>query len=122
MPNSEARNLNEYLNQVPRGRVEGTRRIVEIMRDELPGADERVQSGIVILARGGRDVIGIAAREGFYSLHVPHPGVVEEFAERLGPTDPGKDCLRFNLLDDIDFSQLRRLVRACAAAAEAEGE
>ncbi|MFO0875595.1 MAG: DUF1801 domain-containing protein [Phycisphaerales bacterium] len=118
--NIVASSIEEYVSKIDPSLVDGTRKIVAIMRKGLPGAREQVRFGIAIFVVGERDAIGIAARSGFYSIYVPAGTDVREFASRLGRTSHGGGCIRFRTLHDIDLGELRKLVaqrrRAVSAA------
>ncbi len=112
-----AKSAADYLAQLPEELVETTRRLLSLFREWLPGAEERVQWGIAILALDGRDITGIAVRKGFYSLYVPNPEVVARYVPLLGApgtVDAGKGCIRFKRLDDLDLAALERMVAELA--------
>lgn len=111
MPNPVAENFEEYLSVIPEERVDGTRAIMELMRKELTGCDERVQWGMAIFSHDGRDITGVAARKGFYSLYVPNGEIVKKYVPLLGKVDAGKGCIRFKDPDEIKKTELRKMIR-----------
>lgn len=115
MANIQAASIEEYLAQVDPARVEGARQLVAWVRAELPEAEEAVAWGIAVFRRGGKDVTGVAVRQGFYSLYVPHPGAVEQWGPCLGQVDAGKGCIRFKHLKDLDATAFREMLADLSA-------
>lgn len=110
MANIQANTIEEYLDQVDPDLVVGSRQMVTWIREALPGAEEAVAWGIAIFRRGSKDVTGVAARKGYYSLYVPHPDAVEQWTPRLGKVDAGKGCIRFKSLEDLDSAAYREML------------
>ncbi len=116
MEKTVAETFEEYLAQLDEGTVETTRQVFEVMRAVLPDAEESFQDGMALLTVNGKQVTGVAARDGVYELYVPQPAVNTEFSSKLGKVEGGKDCIRFNKLGDVSEAQLRRMIRNQAAA------
>ncbi|MHC5064344.1 MAG: DUF1801 domain-containing protein [Planctomycetota bacterium] len=115
--NPTAESFEEYLGKIDPDSVPTTRKVIQIMRKELKGADEDVRWGIAIFSRDGEDIAGISSRKGFYSLYVPQGEVRDKFLERLGKVDPGKGCVRFKRIEDIELPELRKMVRELSEGA-----
>ena len=109
--NSRANNLREYLDELPAESAGPMEKVLALMKKLLPGAQQRIQWGIAIFALSGKDVIGIAARTGFYSLYVPHGATVKKYAPRLGKVSAGKGCIRFKNLNEVDLGELEKMVK-----------
>jgi uncharacterized protein YdhG (YjbR/CyaY superfamily) len=114
--NPIAATFEEYLAQLDEGLVETTRQVFEVMRAELPDADEMFEGGRALFLVNEKPVTGIAARGDAYELYVPQPEVNAEFASKLGKVEGGEDCIRFNKLGDVSEAQLRRMIRNQASA------
>ena len=101
--------IDEYLESLPSGMEETTRTFVALMRAHFPGCREEVKWGNAVLWSGDTELIGIAARKGFYSIYVPHNGLAKEFGPCLGKVDAGKCAIRFKKLEDVNLSALETL-------------
>ena len=112
--NPQAATLEGYLKLVPSEKVDGARKMIELMREQLPDADEDVRWGIAIFSRNGRDIAGIAARKGYYCLYVPDAEVVEKYLPKLGRVKAGEGCIRFRNTKDVKRPALARMVRELA--------
>ncbi len=110
MTNPEAATFEDYLGLIPEDKTEGTRDLIELMRGQLTGAVEDVRWGIAIFSRDGKDITGISARQGFYSLYVPDSDVVEKYVPQLGNVSAGKGCIRFKDLDDLRTPALLKMI------------
>jgi uncharacterized protein YdhG (YjbR/CyaY superfamily) len=111
MDKPEAGTFEDYLDHVPDNRAEGTRSIIAAMRKLLPDAEENVRWGIAVFSHDGEDITGISARKNYFSLYVPDPDVLEQYAPELGKVNPGNGCIRFARLKDIKLPVLRRMVK-----------
>lgn len=107
--------IDSYLADVDPDRRSAAESLIDMMRAELDGANERVQYGMAIFAKNRQDIVGLAVNRSFFSIYVPHSQVVEEHADSLGATDRGELCIRFDSLNKINLESLRILVRACAS-------
>jgi uncharacterized protein YdhG (YjbR/CyaY superfamily) len=108
--NVRAASFDEYLARVDPAMAETTSRVLALMRKRLPGATEVVKWGIALFCLDGKEVTGVAARKGFYSLYVARADVVEKYVPRLGDVEAGKGCIRFKSLDGVKLRELERML------------
>ena len=108
--NVQAQSFADYLSKIDPAMVETTCKVLDLMRKRLPGSAEVVKWGIALFTIDGKEVTGVAARKGFYSLYVAQSDVVEKYVPRLGEVESGKGCIRFRHLDALKVRELERMV------------
>ncbi|MDA3649390.1 DUF1801 domain-containing protein [Saccharopolyspora indica] len=115
MVSSAARDVDEYLAEVPAVRRDALTRLRELCRTELSGFDEVMNYGMPAYQRDGVAEIAFASQKQYISLYLMRTDVRDAFAERLAGHDVGKGCLRFRKVEAIDFDLVRDLLKATAA-------
>lgn len=108
--NIRAATIDEYLDQIDPDMLATTQQIIGIIRDNLPGSEEVVRWGIALFRHRGKEIAGIAPRKGFYSLYVPQENIVQRYSARLGKVNPGRGCIRFRQLGDLNIDELNNLL------------
>ncbi len=115
MVQSQAKDVDGYLAEVPEERKVGLTRLRELCRTELQGFTEVMAYGMPVYERDGIGEIAFASQKQYISFYLMRSDVREAFAEQLEGHDMGKGCLRFRRPEKIDFVLLRDLLRATAA-------
>lgn len=69
-----------------------------------------------VYERDGTGEVAFASQKQHISVYLLRTDVREAFADRLAGHDMGKGCLRFRTPEKIDFTLVRDLLRATAAA------
>ncbi|GAU64840.1 Syd protein [Streptomyces sp. NBRC 110611] len=112
---SDAKDVDAYLAEVPERRRDALARLRRLCRAELEGFEEVMAYGMPAYERDGIAEIAFAGQKQYLSFYLMRGDVREAFAERLADQDMGKGCLRFRRPETIDFDLLRDLLRATAA-------
>ncbi|MEU9464507.1 iron chaperone [Streptomyces sp. NPDC058322] len=115
MVQSQAKDVDGYLAEVPEERKVGLTRLRELCRTELQGFTEVMAYGMPVYERDGIGEVAFASQKQYISFYLMRSDVREAFAEQLAGHDMGKGCLRFRRPEKIDFVLLRDLLRATAA-------
>ncbi len=89
-----------------------TNELVELIRQQLQGAEERVEWGLAVFSRNGKDITGVGTENGEYCLYVPQNDVAEEFASSLGDVKRSGDRIKFEKLVDVRRAELKRMIAA----------
>ena len=89
-----------------------TNELVELIRQQLHDADERVEWGLAVFSRNGKDITGVGTENGEYCLYVPQDDVAEEYASSLGEVKRSGDRLKFEKLVDVRRAELKRMIAA----------
>ncbi|MEU9333535.1 DUF1801 domain-containing protein [Streptomyces sp. NPDC048290] len=116
MVQSDARTVEAYLAEARDGQREALTRLRELCRAELTGFTEAMAYGMPVYQRDGTAEIAFAGQRRYISLYLLRPDVRDAFADRLAGQDMGKGCLRFSRPAAIDYTLVRDLLRATAAA------
>ncbi|ROO88159.1 uncharacterized protein YdhG (YjbR/CyaY superfamily) [Actinocorallia herbida] len=116
MVQSSASTVDAYVAELPGDRREAVARIRDLCLAELPGFTEEMSYGMPAYARENGAEIAFASQKQYISFYLLRTDVRAAFADRLAPHDMGKACLRFRGPAKIDYSLLRDLLRATAAA------
>ncbi|MCY0926762.1 DUF1801 domain-containing protein [Streptomyces sp. H27-H1] len=115
MVQSQAKDVDAYLAEVPGERRAALTRLRELCRAELRGFTEVMAYGMPVYEREGVEEIGFASQKQYISFYLMRADVREAFEDRLAGQDMGKGCLRFRRPERIDFALLTDLLRATAA-------
>ncbi|MFF8423436.1 iron chaperone [Streptomyces sp. NPDC015680] len=115
MVQSQAKDVDGYLAEVPEECKVGLTRLRELCRTELQGFTEVMAYGMPVYERDGIGEIAFASQKQYISFYLMRSDVREAFAEQLAGHDMGKGCLRFRRPEKLDFVLLRDLLRATAA-------
>ncbi|MFD5854773.1 iron chaperone [Streptomyces chartreusis] len=114
MVQSNAVDVDGYLNEVAEDRRVALAKVRQLCRDELAGFDEVMAYGMPAYERDGACEIAFAGQKQYISFYLMRSDVREAFGERLAGPDMGKGCLRFRKSENIDFDLLRDLLKATA--------
>ena len=105
--NLTASAVGAYLDELPPERRAALTRLREIIREELPEAEERVNDGLIAFERGGVVVCALGSRKGFMALYVCAANVVEKHRALFKGLNCGKGCIRFTKLADLPLNAVR---------------
>jgi uncharacterized protein YdhG (YjbR/CyaY superfamily) len=104
------RTVDEYISGFPpevRTRLEAIRAIV---REEAPGAVERIAYGMPAFSSNG-DLVYFAAHKKHIGLY-PLPGAIELFKDRLAAYKTAKGSVQFPFDEELPLDLIRDIVRA----------
>lgn len=110
--------VDAYLAEAPEARREAPTRLRELCLAELTGFEEVMAYGMPAYVRAGAEAgeIAWANQKQYISFYLLRTDIRDAFADRLAGHDMGKACLRFRRPPAVDFTLLRDLLRATAAA------
>jgi len=113
---SEAKSVDEYLEEVPAERKEALAKLRDLCRSALKGFDERMDYGMPGYARDGVVEVGFASQKKTISLYILKQEVMEAYKPQLigKGVSFGKGCIRYSKPERIDFE----LVEAMLVASE----
>ena len=113
---SEAKTVDEYLNEAPPERKEALTRLRDLCRSALKGFAESMDYGGPAYARNGVVEVGFASQKHFIGLYILKQEVVDAYKEQLcgKGVSIGKGAIRYSRPEMIDFE----LVEAMLIASE----
>lgn len=87
------------------------RELVDLIRIQLGDAEERVEAGIAIFSKDGKDISGVKVSGDALSLLVPQPEIANGFAHTIGNVKVEAEEMRFEKLEDLKRSELKKMIR-----------
>lgn len=88
-----------------------TNELVDLIRGQLEDAEERVEWGMAVFSRDGKDITGVGTEQGECCLYVPQDDVADEFSEKLGDVTRNGDRIKFEKLSDLRRAVLKRMLK-----------
>jgi uncharacterized protein YdhG (YjbR/CyaY superfamily) len=95
MVRSEARDVDDYLAQVPEPRRAALTRLRALCREVLTDFTELMRYGMPCYAREETAEVAFASQKQYISIYIMRTDVVDAHAGRLAGQDMGKGCLRY---------------------------
>ncbi len=115
---SDAPDVDLYLQQVPEQRRATLVALRELCREILAGYEERMQYGMPIYLRDGAGEVGFACQKQYISLYIAKADVLDAHRAALAGLSVGKGCIRFRRPEQLDFGVIRSLLEAARASSE----
>lgn len=110
--------VEEYLAALPATVQEIIGVLRSAIRSAAPGSKETFRYRIPIFVHHGH-LVGYAAYQDHYSLHLMSPGLMERFSDELGPYGKTTATIHFSYDDPLPRDLVYRLVKARMAENEA---
>jgi uncharacterized protein YdhG (YjbR/CyaY superfamily) len=111
---SDAPDVDTYMEEVPEQRREALEAIREACRKDLEGFEELMTYGMPTYARDGEGEVAFANQKQYISLYI-RTDVVESHRLLLGDLDVGKSCIRYRKPEQIDLTVVHSMLQATAA-------
>ncbi len=113
---SKAKNVAAYLAELPPERRPALTQLRELCLQELRGYAEGMQYGMPCYSRDGKHLVCFASQKQYLSLYGIRSEVRERHRDALARCIPGKGCIRFRSVKDLDFAVVQALLRETADA------
>ena len=110
MVQSTARNVDEYLGELPEERRAALRRLGKIPRRVVPEFAESIEYRLPYYRGPGGAGVAFASPRQHIAVYLA-PRVVAAHANELAAYDVGKSCVRATSADAIDGPRFERLIR-----------
>ena len=107
---SEAKDVDKYLEEVPAERMEALRKLREICVDTLDGYDESMVYGMPSYSRGGTVEVAFASQKQYISFYILKTEVLDRHRPALEGLNLGKGCVRYSQPEKIDFQLVKKLL------------
>lgn len=107
---SEAKNVDEYLQEVPEERLAALKRIRSIIREIYTDFSETMSYGMPSYEKDGVVHVGFASQRQNIALYVLKEGVVNAYRHHFPKSAVGKGCLRYRNPEKIDFDLMTSLL------------
>jgi uncharacterized protein YdhG (YjbR/CyaY superfamily) len=111
---SEAKTVDEYLEEVPAERKEALTRLRDLCRATLAGFEEGMAYGMPSYSRDGVVELGFASQKNYISLYILEQEVLDAFKAQLVGVGVsfGKGCIRYSRPERIDFEVVEEMLIA----------
>lgn len=110
---STAKNVAEYLKEVPDDRRSTLARLRKLCRKTLTGYEEVMEYGMPGYRKGDK-LISYASQRNYISIYGLRKVMTKADQKALSGAGDGKGCLRFSKPETIDFAVIERLLIAIA--------
>lgn len=107
---SRARDVADYLKEVPEARVEALRRLRRLCQTTLVGYEESMVYGMPSYSKDGKVEVAFASQKNYISLYILKEPVMERFRASKEGLNMGKGCIRYSKPEKIDFALVKSLL------------
>jgi uncharacterized protein YdhG (YjbR/CyaY superfamily) len=108
---SDAKNVDQYLKDVPAERRAALTRLREVCGEILEGYEESMAYGMPSYGKPAGDVeVAFASQKNYISLYILKQDVLDQYREALKGVSLGKGCIRYTKPEKIDFDIVRQLL------------
>lgn len=111
---SDAKNVDVYLEEVPAERVEVLTQLRDLCRAVLKGFEESTAYGMPSYSRNGEVEVAFASQKNYISLYILKQEVMDAHKEALAGKGIsfGKGCIRYSKPERIDFKIVEQMLVA----------
>ena len=111
---STAKNVTDYLQEVPAERRPALSRLRDLCRATLTGYEESMSYGLPSYSRDGEIEVGFASQKHFIGLYILKNDVMDAHRDllKIKGVSLGKGCIRYSKPDKIDFQVVEMLLKA----------
>jgi len=108
---SDAKNVDEYLREVPKERRDSLEQLRKLCIEILDGYEESMEYGMPSYKKGAGEVeIAFASQKKYISFYVLKEDVLNRYREALTGVNVGKGCVRYKKPAKIDFEIVKQLL------------
>ena len=117
---SKAKNVDDYLKEVPEERREVLAQLRKLCLEILDGYEESMVYGMPSYRLGSGEVeVAFASQKNYISFYILKEEVLNRHRESLAELNLGKGCIRYSKPEKIDFKIVRDLlVDSCRSESE----
>ncbi len=109
---SPAKNVKDYLRQLPGDRRPVMTKLRNLCVKVLPGYEETMEYGMPCYKRNGKIEVAFASQKNYISIYGLKKGVIDAHRPQLVTASMGKGCIRYSKPEKLDFALLEKLLVA----------
>ena len=111
---STAKNVDEYLNEVPVERKAVLSQLRELCRVLLTGFDEQMMYGMPVYVRHGEPEVSFASQKKIIAFYILKKDVIDSHRHllKVKGVSMGKGCIRYSKPEKIDFKVVELILKA----------
>jgi uncharacterized protein YdhG (YjbR/CyaY superfamily) len=105
---SEAKNVDQYLQDVPAARKEALAKLRKLCVEILDDYEENMDYGMPSYKKSGEEVeVAFASQKSYISLYILKKPALDKHRDKLAGLNVGKGCIRYTKPEKIDFDLVR---------------
>jgi uncharacterized protein YdhG (YjbR/CyaY superfamily) len=109
---SDAKTVDQYMDEVPEARREALTKLRGMCLEILEGYEENMEYGMPGYKREGKEIeVAFASQKQYISFYVLKKEVLDKQREALAGLNLGKGCIRYRKTAQIDFEIVEKLLR-----------
>ena len=108
---SKAKNVDDYLKEVPETRQESLAQLRKLCLEILDGYEESMEYGMPSYKKKEGEVeVAFASQKNYISFYILKEDVLNNHREALAGLNLGKGCIRYRKPQQIDFKIVQQLL------------
>jgi uncharacterized protein YdhG (YjbR/CyaY superfamily) len=107
---SQAKDVNQYLKEVPAERLEALRQLREMCLITLKGYEESMAYGMPSYTKDGIVEVAFASQKQYISLYILKEEVLNRHRSSLQGVNLGKGCIRYTKPEKINYEIVNKLL------------
>jgi uncharacterized protein YdhG (YjbR/CyaY superfamily) len=109
---SKAKNVDDYLKEVPENRRESLAQLRKLCQETLLGYQESMEYGMPSYKKKEGEVeVAFASQKNYISFYILKEDVLDKHRAELAGLNVGKGCIRYRKPQQIDFKIVEQLLR-----------
>ena len=118
---STAKNVNEYLDEVPAERKAVLTKLRKLCRASLKDFEETMMYGMPVYVRNGQAEVSFASQKNFIALYILKKDVMDLHRDllKVKGVSLGKGCIRYSKPEKIDFKVVEMMLKATQESSSA---
>ena len=105
---SQAKDVDQYLKEVPAARLEALRALREMCLTTLTGYEESMTYGMPSYAKDGTVEVAFASQKNYISFYIMKEKVLDRHRPALQGANLGKGCIRYSKPAKINFEVVKQ--------------
>ena len=110
---STAKNLTDYLNEIPSERAGALTKLRDLCRELLVDFEESMIYGMPSYTRNGEVEVAFASQKNYIALYILRSDVLNAFRDslKIKGVSLGKGCIRYSKPERIDFTVVEKMLK-----------
>ncbi len=107
---SKAKNVDAYLNEVPKERQDALNTLRNLCLEVLTGYEESMEYGMPSYKKTDEVEVAFASQKSYISLYILKQPVMDAHRDKFKGLNVGKGCIRYTKPEKIDFELVEKLL------------
>lgn len=106
-----AHNVDEYLAQLPKERMEVIEKIRGLIHKHLPAVKETMQYKMPTFELDGESIFAIASQKQYISFYVMDVLLLNQFRDDFRSFNVGKSCVRIKKVTETPYETIEKMIK-----------